>query len=309
MRLMRWFGVGVLIIGILLLLDFASKNINPNVSAANSGLLALLFGCLLIGADAFSKRVNLSQTATNLSVMIVAGWTILSSGLLVALLGFLLENQVMCNCPASGPCNCGVLLYSVMFYTGLSGSLIGAGLIVAGTIQSRKKEAPLKPVSPLQSKTNPHARRNTMLVVALTIVMVFALFSYWPGVYITSINEQGHFLAGIPSAEGVQNPNFPSFMTSPTVQSGSGLQLPIGGSFVYVLHFSSVPSYAEYRIDKPSVNFGFSITSMNVSFPLLISSSDPSVSVVFHIRGPVYPYYGTFSIFLNFENVTHTGSS
>ena len=108
MRLMRWFGVGIIIIGILLILDFSSNNINPNVNLGNYGLIALLLGCLVIGADAFSRRVNLSQSAANLSVVIAAGWTTLSSGLLVALLGFLLENQVMCSCPASGPCACGV---------------------------------------------------------------------------------------------------------------------------------------------------------------------------------------------------------
>ena len=95
-------------------------------------------------------------------------------------------------------------------------------------------------------------------------------------------------------------------MTSPTPQSGSGFQLPIGGSFVYVLHFSSVSSYHEYRIDKPSVNFGFLITSTNTVFPLVISPSNPAVSVVFHIRELFYPYYGVASIFLNFEIVTQT---
>ena len=291
MRLMRWLGFAILVVGILLLIDFFSKNINPNVSLANFGLLAILLGCLLLGADVFGRRTDLSRTRSRMQLPITLGWLMLSSGLLVSLFGFLLENQVMCSCPANGPCYCGVLLYTVMFYSGLFVAVVGAGLIIGGSVLARRKKSasPELVAAAGQKMRENHFRRNTALAIALTVVIVYALFSYWPGVYITSINEQGR---GMPP---------PPAMTSLTSQPASGFQLPVGGTFTYVLQFKSLASFPEYTIERPSVNFGFAITSMNATFPLVISPSNPSVTVVFHIRGPPYPYYGTASIFLNFE--------
>ena len=82
------------------------------------------------------------------------------------------------------------VLYSVMFYAGLSAALIGAALVILGTVASRMKKMPLEPALLLQSKINTHVRRNTTVVVALAVLIIFALFSYWPGVYNTSINER-----------------------------------------------------------------------------------------------------------------------
>jgi hypothetical protein len=86
----------------------------------------------------------------------------------------------------------------------------------------------------------------------LTAVVVFSLFSYWPGVYITSINEQTRFVGGMPLSFGPQNPNGLPLMTSPISSPASGFRLPIGGGFTHILHFNSVPSYPKYRIDTIS---------------------------------------------------------
>jgi hypothetical protein len=137
MRLIRWVGVAIVIIGILLLLDFFSKQINSNILLADVGLLTFLLGCLLVGVDGFSRKVKFSEKKSG-QVLMICGWLMLSSGLLVGLLGFLLENQVMCSCPASGPCYCGVLLYRIMLYAGSLVAVIGAGLVTAGTIQARE---------------------------------------------------------------------------------------------------------------------------------------------------------------------------
>ena len=119
----------------------------------------------------------------------------------------------------------------------------------------------------------------------MTVLVVFTLFSYWPGVYITSVNEQTQFVGGMPLAFGPQNPSGLPLMTSPTSSPASGFRLPVGGSFTYILHFNSVPSYPKYGIEVISVNSGFTIASLNASLPLVISASDPSVSISFNVKG------------------------
>ncbi len=143
MRLMRWFGVGVLLLGVLLIADFFSTNVNPNVAAANFGLLALVLGGLILGADAFRRRASVvfqTPTMGRPPMLVTFGWSILSLGLLIGLNGFLLENQVMCSCPATGSCECGVLLYGVMFMGGLVAAVAGAVIVAAGTIVWKRKQ-------------------------------------------------------------------------------------------------------------------------------------------------------------------------
>ena len=139
MRLMRWFGVSELIVGILLLVSFFSKQINPNISLANLGLLSLLFGSLIVGVDGLSRRVKLSETSGGLRILITYGQVLLSFGLLMGLLGLLLENQIMCSCPARESCYCAGLLYNIVFYGGLLIALAGAGLTCGGSILAMKR--------------------------------------------------------------------------------------------------------------------------------------------------------------------------
>jgi hypothetical protein len=122
-----------------------------------------------------------------------------------------------------------------MFYGGFFAALVGVASTVAGTLSSRRRRGETGPTG-AKSKIG---KKTVAATIALTAVVIFAIFSYWPGVYVTSINEQTHFIGGVPPILDLQNPHAPPFLTSPTSQPASGLQVPIGGSFVYVLHFNS----------------------------------------------------------------------
>ena len=296
--ILRLLGVIVLLIGIVLLGSFISVTINPPVSSANLGLLSLLFGIILIAAASTARRAkaqSLRQTA-GMSL----GWSLLALGAIVSLSGFLLSNQVICSCPASGPCSCGVLLYILMFYGGLFVALAGGALIIINGLISRK--AP--PIPQEAVSATPNVRGGKRKVVALAVVIItigaaYATFSIYPGVYITSTNDQIHFLNGLPE---------PTSMASliSSSQPASGFGVNVAGSFSYTLVFNSEPSYPEYRINSLSVTQGFTITSINTSIPLTIGASNPSVSVTIDLRAPFYPYYGTFSLFLTIEQLNVT---
>ncbi len=120
-------GILILIMGIGFLLVFLSTTINPSVTAGNLGLLAILLGILVVGFDAFAKKAQLQGVPMTLTL---AGWLPFSIGLLVGLAGFLLANQVACSCPASPyPCQCGVLLYSLMVSVGITVAIIGVVIL------------------------------------------------------------------------------------------------------------------------------------------------------------------------------------
>lgn len=278
-------GIGLLILAagaFVFLSPFLTTSVNPDVTLGFLGLLILLLGGLIIASNSFRSRVRLRGAGFLLAV---AGWSILSAGLLIAFAGFLWESQVSCSCPASGTCLCGVPLYEMMFSGGILSALVGAASIVVGTLLSRNR-----PVGTPTLDQNMGVRKKgiTALAIALTVVVVFGVFSYWPGVYVTSINQETQFLGGMPS-------DFRGVMTSPVTQAASGFQVPVGGTFVYILHFNSVPSYPTYTIGKISMGEGFAIANMNASLPLVISPSNPSVSLTFTVRGPYYPYYGPVS--------------
>ena len=92
-------GTIVLIIGVVFLIGFFSTRINLPVVLANLGLLAILFGVIIIGSSLTKRR----------TAVIACGWSLLAVGALVGLTGFLLSNQIMCSCPAFGLCNCGCI--------------------------------------------------------------------------------------------------------------------------------------------------------------------------------------------------------
>lgn len=125
-------GILILIMGIGLLLVFLGTTINPSVTAGNLGLLAILLGMLVVAFDSFTKKTRLQGVTTKLTV---AGWALLSVGLLVGLAGFLLANQVWCSCPecpeySPCPCACGGPLYSFMIVGGTAIAIIGVAILV-----------------------------------------------------------------------------------------------------------------------------------------------------------------------------------
>ena len=294
-------GAGILILlvvagALLFLFPFLTTSVNPDVSLGFLGLLIVLLGGLILAANSFRKRVHLRGLG---SVLAIVGWSTFTSGALISFAGFLLGSQVMCLCPASGPCACFVPLYNMMFYGGFFAALAGLGCIVAGTLQSRGQHVGTEPINTKRTI----GKKTVAATIALTAVIIFAIFSYWLGVYITSINEQTQFVGGAPPIVNFQNPHAPPLVTSLTSQPASGLQVPIAGSFIYVLHFNSLPSYSDYRIETISVTNGFTLAGTNASIPLEVSPSNPSVSITFNVSGPFYPYYGSFSFFITIENL------
>ncbi len=124
-------GILISVIGIVFLITFLSKPVNPDVTIGNLGLLTVLLGVLVVASDLFAKRVQLRGTTTMLAV---AGWSLFSAGLLVGFAGFLLANQVMCSCPAYGPCTCGVPLYNLMLSAGTLTAVAGAAVITSSSL-------------------------------------------------------------------------------------------------------------------------------------------------------------------------------
>jgi len=138
MRMGRLLGLAMLALGLALLVSFLSTSINPNVTLGNLGLLALLLGGLLLTSDLYVRRVRIGPSF----FLAAFGWSVLSAGLLVTLTGFLLGNQVVCSCPANGPCTCDVALYDFMFYGGLLVAFVGATSLIGGTVLSRRRRTP-----------------------------------------------------------------------------------------------------------------------------------------------------------------------
>lgn len=293
-------GLLVLVLGVVMsILPFLVTNVNPDVSLAFLGIITATFGGLIFGADSFRRRIRLQGLTMTLAL---SGWMALASGVLIGLAGFLLASQVSCGCPASGPCGCTVLLYDTMIVGGLAASLAGAGLLLASSFASKKT----RPLEARGRTSRLSGRSMTTLAAVLTIVVVFAVFSYWPGVFVTSVGGEETFIGGMPALVDFQHPHSPPFMTSTTPVPASGLRLPIGGELNYMLHFNSIPSYPKYSISDLAVTGGFSIIAMNASLPVVVSPADPSVSISFTIRGPYYPYYGTLSVSMTIRNLNQT---
>jgi hypothetical protein len=293
---------------LLFLFPFLTTRVNPDVGLGFLGLVIALLGGLVLAANSFRMRVQPRGIGL---VFAIAGWATLSAGLLISLAGFLLGSQVICGCPASPappaspvPCDCFVTLYNLMLYGGFYAALVGGASIVAGAVVSKSR--PIESAPP-KAGTRIGKKTAVALAIALSVAVVFSLFSYWPGVYITSVNEQTQFVGGMPLAFGPQNPSGLPLMTSPISSPTSGFRLPVGGNFTYILHFNSVSSYQKYRIDSISLTNGFTIASTNASLPLVISPANPSVSISFNIRGPYYPSYGPVSFFLRIQNLNDSG--
>ncbi len=155
-----------------------------------------------MAANSFRKRVQLRGLGLKLAIV---GWSTFASGALISFAGFLLGSQVRCSCPASGPCACFVPLYNVMFYGGFFAALVGVASTVAGTPGSRRRRGETGHTG-AKSKIG---KKTVAATIALTAVVIFAIFSYWPGVYVTSINEQTHFIGGVPPILDLQNPHAP----------------------------------------------------------------------------------------------------
>ena len=134
MNVARVTGLFISAIGVVLVLNFFTRQVNPDVQGADLGMLAILLGLLTVDYDSLRKRVG-GHGATS-APLVSAGWPILSAGLLVALASFLLENQVMCSCPAFGPCACGTV-YDLMFYVGVFVAAAGTILVTIGYLHAR----------------------------------------------------------------------------------------------------------------------------------------------------------------------------
>jgi len=130
LRPLRIVGLLALVGGFLLLLPFFTTTVNPNVSLADGALLVLALGGLMMVADVF---IRMTKAEGRRMVVVSAGWCIFSAGLLTTFAGSLLGAQVMCSCPAEGPCSCGVPLYSIMFFGGLVVSVAGVAITLVGT--------------------------------------------------------------------------------------------------------------------------------------------------------------------------------
>jgi hypothetical protein len=135
MSRVRWAGVCLLLLGGSLLLMFISIRVNPSVTAADFGLLSLLLGVIVILFSSMGPRSKTRGTLLAASL----GWLSLGTGSLAALGGFLLENQVSCSCPATGPCQCGVLDYGLMVYVGIALALIGMTGILLGRSKTDRR--------------------------------------------------------------------------------------------------------------------------------------------------------------------------
>jgi hypothetical protein len=294
----------MLALGIILLFSpFLATRINPDVSLSLEGVLLAFLGVLVLAANAFGKRVRLQGWGLLLAI---GGWVIFGAGTLISLAGFLLESGVACMCPASGPCECFVTLYEVMWHAGFVAALAGLVGIAGGWVISRREQLkPEAPTLPRFGSKNIGKGTAAVLAIALAAVIVFGLFSYWPGVYVTGASQSTQFIGGMPSLAGGGNPL--PFTTSMPGEADTTFELGLGGSFTYVVHFTSLSSYPDYRVESLSVSFGFS-SSSNASLPLVISPADPSVTVILHVRGPYYPYYGDVYFSMQIENLNGTAS-
>lgn len=133
MNAARATGLLISAIGAALVLNFFTRQVNPDVQGADLGILAILLGLLTVGYDSLRKRVDSHGAASGSLVSV--GWPILTAGILVELASFLLENQVSCSCPAFGPCSCGTV-YGLMFYAGMFTAL--AGMILSTSVPCTK---------------------------------------------------------------------------------------------------------------------------------------------------------------------------
>jgi hypothetical protein len=189
---LRLTGLLFLAVGLLVfLLPFLATSVNPNVAIGFAGIIITIVGILILGTNAFRKGMKVQESGLVLAVL---GWLALASGALVSLTGFFLQNQVTCACPAEGPCACSVPFYNMMFYGGLIVAIVGIVSIVGGAISSRGNSA-ISQASPqinVPSKS-PSARVIAVIGIVLTVLLVFGIFSNWPGVYVTSINEGTQF--------------------------------------------------------------------------------------------------------------------
>lgn len=284
MDTLRWVGAGIVVSGAVLVLSVQTTLVNPNLSVANLGFPTILLGIIVLASSVYRKRVRISGQSLYLSI---GGWLMMSGGLLVGLYGFMLASQVACFCPLNSPCSCGVPLYNLMMSAGTLSAVTGGTFVTASRFVNRS--------GPVQIQTRRTTRLGPRGIAAVgvftTAVVVFALFSYYPGVYITSINEATQFPPG--ALENLSPGAFP--ITSPIEEPQGGFQIPVGGTFNYILQFKSLSSFPNYTINEISMGYGFSIAGMNASLPIRISPTDPSVSVAFTLRGPFYPYYGPVS--------------
>ncbi len=73
-------GVFISAIGVVLVLNFFTRQVNPDVQGADLGMLAILLGLLTVDYDSLRKRVG-GHGATS-APLVSAGWPILSAGLL-----------------------------------------------------------------------------------------------------------------------------------------------------------------------------------------------------------------------------------
>jgi hypothetical protein len=136
LRPLRWAGYSALVLGAALVLDFLATRTNPSVTQGDLGILALVLGGLALGTD--SLGLGRAGRGNDVSSPTARGWALLSLGLLVAVSGLLLQNQVSCMCPAFGPCDCGGSLPGVMLYGGALMALVGIAATWAGRRSSRK---------------------------------------------------------------------------------------------------------------------------------------------------------------------------
>lgn len=121
-------GLGMMALGMVLLLESRAAYI-PDPNTANVGFELLLFGGMVV-AGGWAWHRSLARTGT-ISLVLVAGFGLLSAGLMVALAGFLLGSQTLCGCLVRA-CDCGATYNTIgdvaLFFAGV-GALATASVL------------------------------------------------------------------------------------------------------------------------------------------------------------------------------------
>lgn len=170
MNVLKVAGLSILAVGAILLLDFLSRTVNPDVTAGDLGILGLLLGGLVLAAGSLGKRASPRGQGSSL---VMVGWLALSVGLLVAIAALLLLNQTPCMCTNQIvgqrlACSCGAS-FGTTLDAGVLVAVAGAAGIVVGA--SRRPR-----LSDQTALGRGPTRRRVFGEVALAMLVVLSLF-------------------------------------------------------------------------------------------------------------------------------------
>ena len=123
--------------GLLLLIPFLTTTVNPDVGLADGALMIAAAGVLMVTYDGLLSRANMKGRRR---VRGALGWSVMSTGLLIAFGGVLWGSQVACMCPESVSCSCGEGFYAFVIVGGLALAAIGAAITTSAVRKRNSTE-------------------------------------------------------------------------------------------------------------------------------------------------------------------------